>query len=349
LACEYVSRVEEIEPAEELVFPATKAFGKYNAFLGFAVAHPAKMNTQLLWFLITRYTEPGETVLDPMAGTGSTGVVAALLGRDAIQVEIEPRFYEWMEEARRRVEAHQTLSRRGRITNILGDARALTQLLSGQTDAVLTSPPYADTALDGGDELRRLQRLLASGHDPRDFLGGVARNAVVKSYSRVGKVVPSPPYAGSAAIGNIDAVITNIGNLPLGPAEVLEGGVLGGGPDEQYRALRSRGRPTYLSEMLLVYREAYQTIRPGGYAIVVVKPYIRRRRVVDLPLLTWRLLELCGFAFEKVYKYRLRWQSFWRTLYYRKNPQTPRIAHEYVVVARKPADHGAGGVGGSVC
>jgi hypothetical protein len=38
--------------------------------------------------LILRYTEPGDTVLDPMAGSGTTCIEAALLGRNCIAVDV---------------------------------------------------------------------------------------------------------------------------------------------------------------------------------------------------------------------------------------------------------------------
>jgi hypothetical protein len=79
----------------------------------------------------------------------------------------------------------------------------------------------------------------------------------------------------------------------------------------------------------------YKVLKPGGLAIIIVKPFIRNKRVVDLPYYTWILMSKVGFKLEKLYKLRLQNQSFWRILYYKKNPNIPRIAHEYVIVARK--------------
>lgn len=47
----------------------------------------------MLEFLILNFTNEGDIILDPMAGSGSTGVVAALHNRNAIQIDIEPKFY----------------------------------------------------------------------------------------------------------------------------------------------------------------------------------------------------------------------------------------------------------------
>ena len=54
--------------------------------------HPARMLPAIARHAIDAYTEPGELVLDPMCGIGTTLVEAAHAGRDAIGVEYEPRW-----------------------------------------------------------------------------------------------------------------------------------------------------------------------------------------------------------------------------------------------------------------
>ena len=51
---------------------------------------PAKFPPQLPEFFIRELTEPGETVLDPMLGSGTTLVEAQRLGRRAIGCDIDP-------------------------------------------------------------------------------------------------------------------------------------------------------------------------------------------------------------------------------------------------------------------
>jgi DNA modification methylase len=411
------SRLEDLMPAVELDFPPTPAFGDYRPYLDHAVSHPAKANTKLLEFLILRYTKEGDVVLDPMAGSGSTGVVAALHGRDAILVDIEPRYYEFMVRAKEKVERAQTLSRKGRITCILGDGRELSRLLQG-IDVCITSPPYGDVDLSAGDVEKRVERLLRAGYDPRDYVHGRAANAVLRHYGEdegtgmlakgVDAVVTSPPYEqilsherhATPNTGRTERLraekrlrtyppnsSNNIGNLPLGPVDVIitsppysegighdpgdnasdryawrlelqkrytrqmvsEGNIAklrlgdttslerGDESDALYKRLLAwGGRPTYLSEMLLVYREMHRVLRPSGRAVVIVKPFHKGRRVVDLPYYTYLLMAKVGFTLEALYKLRLEQQSFWKVLYYRKNSDVPRITHEYVLVCRKP-------------
>jgi len=64
--------------------------------------HPTQKPVPLLRLLIEKSTLPGECVVDPFAGAGSTLVAAALSGRAALGAEIEERY---CETSARRIEA----------------------------------------------------------------------------------------------------------------------------------------------------------------------------------------------------------------------------------------------------
>jgi modification methylase len=112
-------------------------------YLPGSTAHPAKMLPAIARQAISAYSHPGDLVLDPMCGIGTTLVEAIHLGRDAIGVELESR---WAALAA----ANTTHARRhgatGTATIVTGDARHLPQLLEpelmGRVALVLTSPPY---------------------------------------------------------------------------------------------------------------------------------------------------------------------------------------------------------------
>lgn len=59
---------------------------------GRKVRHPSEKPVQLLRELIESSSRFGETVCDPFAGVGSTGVAAVLCGRRAVLVEKDPRY-----------------------------------------------------------------------------------------------------------------------------------------------------------------------------------------------------------------------------------------------------------------
>ncbi len=124
---------------------------------------------------IETYSNPGDLVLDPMCGIGSTLIEAIHVGRQAVGVELEPR---WAKLARANIKHahHQGAHTAAHV--IKGDARQLSRLLEKQStkpthehvDLILTSPPYACQIADVSTEN------LVSGVGP-------LRRADTKNYS----------------------------------------------------------------------------------------------------------------------------------------------------------------------
>jgi DNA modification methylase len=75
---------------------------------GRQVRHPSEKPTALLRELIESSSKPGELVLDPFAGSGSTGVAALLTGRRALLVELDERWAEMAAERLRLAERFYT-------------------------------------------------------------------------------------------------------------------------------------------------------------------------------------------------------------------------------------------------
>jgi len=139
----------EIPKERVLNFGADAAFGRYKQFFPeAAIAHPAKACLSMIEWIIKRYMKEGDMVLDVMAGTCSTGIVAALNNRNAICVELEEKFYKWGLEAKRRVEQTQTFMQKGQMIVLNGDARELSKILAENVDAIVFSPPFASEQSD---------------------------------------------------------------------------------------------------------------------------------------------------------------------------------------------------------
>jgi DNA modification methylase len=59
-----------------------------------ANGHPCSRSLGHFKWLVDWWSLPGESVLDPFMGSGTTGVAAAILGRRFIGIEIESRYFD---------------------------------------------------------------------------------------------------------------------------------------------------------------------------------------------------------------------------------------------------------------
>ncbi|HZT66280.1 MAG TPA: DNA methyltransferase [Acidimicrobiales bacterium] len=128
-----------IWPTAQQGAPAQRR-GRYLPVSG---THPAKMLPAIAARAIATYTAPGDLVVDPMCGIGTTLVEAAHLGRDAIGVEYEAR---WAGLAEANLAHARAQGATGHGEVVCGDARHLGGLVDpaarGLVALVLTSPPY---------------------------------------------------------------------------------------------------------------------------------------------------------------------------------------------------------------
>jgi modification methylase len=127
-----------------------------------SVKHPSECSQRSPRTPLHAYTQPGDLVLDPKCGVGTTLVEAV----HAIGVEYESR---WSDIADANITHAHTRGATGRTSVIRGDATRLRSLLpaalTGQVTLVVTAPPRlqrdrqtAVTAIGAG--LRRITRAL---------------------------------------------------------------------------------------------------------------------------------------------------------------------------------------------
>lgn len=102
--------------------------------------HPAKFNMYMVWELMKYLTLPGETILDPMAGTGTT-MICALEDRNVVLVEVEQKYHEIQQKALANLEKIK-VSAAASILLLNGDCRKFLPLPG--IDCIIFSPPYAD-------------------------------------------------------------------------------------------------------------------------------------------------------------------------------------------------------------
>lgn len=144
--------------------PGSIAFGKYKPyFVDAAIGHGAKMNTELCERLVEKYSSPGDIILDPMNGIGTTTILGGVLGRMTVGLELNSDYFKLSSLSRLKCPP----SIRRRIYHYNQDARVMKEALSDLgvpgVDAIITSPPYAD-ALTG--ETNKFHRSMPHGYGP---------------------------------------------------------------------------------------------------------------------------------------------------------------------------------------
>jgi SAM-dependent methyltransferase len=137
------------------IFPPDTAERRHH-FIPDVRLHPAKANINLTRAIWQYVSEPGETIMDITAGTG-TIMLAELEGRKVICIELSPKYHSWIQESKALMGVKSLVLR--------GDCR---KLLPIPADHVLFSPPYGEALQGGGGIVSREAEVQQSINDYRD-------------------------------------------------------------------------------------------------------------------------------------------------------------------------------------
>jgi len=124
-----------------------------------ALVHPAKFPETMARDFIEFFTKEGETVLDPMAGTGSTLIAALRAGRNSYGIELNPKYVKIAQqiiEEERAVLGEVIVNLRSEL--VKGDATLANNYGLPMMDYVLTSPPYWNMLHAKGAETQKKRR-----------------------------------------------------------------------------------------------------------------------------------------------------------------------------------------------
>ena len=212
-----------------------------------SVAHPAKMLPAIAAHAIHHYTRPGDIVLDPMCGIGTTLVEAVRSGRHAIGTEYEPR---WTSIARANLTLahHAGAAGIGRV--VCADARDLPKV---------AHPALADLRSDV-----TVAHPSATGEPTR-----------TPAWDRpVSLVLTSPPY-GSHTHGQVTAP---------GPGHSVGKSDFRYSPTRRGSGnLAHADFDDLLAGFTAILAGAITLLRPGGHVVLTTRPYRRGGELIDLP------------------------------------------------------------------
>jgi hypothetical protein len=169
---------------------ASPAAQRKNKYTPESTAHPAKMLPEVVRHAVAHYTRPGELVLDPMCGIGTTLVEAVHLDRRAVGVEYEPH---WVEVANANLDLARAQGVEVDARVFHGDARQLVTLLPpeyvGQAALVVTSPPYGPSthgqvAVAPGAGIQKYSHLYGNTLD-RGNLANIGHHRLLAGFTRI--------------------------------------------------------------------------------------------------------------------------------------------------------------------
>lgn len=108
-------------------------------------AHPCPFPQAMIERIVLACSNPGDVVLDPFGGSGTTGAAAVAHGRSTVIIEREPTYWPIIEKRLALKEAEKP------ATVIHGDVLTeMRKMAEGSVDIIVTSPPYNLGESSGG-------------------------------------------------------------------------------------------------------------------------------------------------------------------------------------------------------
>jgi DNA modification methylase len=215
---------------------------------------------------IVAYSDPGDLVLDPMCGIATTVIEAIHSGRQAIGVELEPR---WASLAAKNITHARKQGAAGHALVLQDDARRLGRGvlddLAGEVSLILTSPPYSNATLG----------------DPR------SGNGMARARACEGRRVTTADRAcasqapNSCRYGDSDA---SVAQLQYGTTD---------------QALSPQGKESYLTAMASIYRACAGMLKPGGYLVLVTRNLRAAGAMRNIAGDTITLCQHAGLVFQQ--------------------------------------------------
>ncbi|MFA1542716.1 TRM11 family SAM-dependent methyltransferase [Actinomadura monticuli] len=208
-----------------------------------SMRHPGKMLPAIAATVIKAFSRPGDLVVDPMCGIGTTLVEAIHLGRDAAGVEYEPDF---VHLALGNLRLAHSQGATGTSHLACGDARNIAiiyRALHGKAALVLTSPPYGS-------------RTHGQIHVGRDNGGG----KIDKRHHRYST------DRGNLAHQPLPGLLAGFGQILAGSATLLRpGGVIG----VTVRPIRVKGELIDLPGQVVETAQRHDLVLTGRYAALL--------------------------------------------------------------------------------
>ncbi|MBP7693794.1 MAG: site-specific DNA-methyltransferase [Anaerolineales bacterium] len=159
---QFRNRLNDLEPKAWLKFQKSWFIHNPPPRRKDVLTHPAKFPETLAQEFIEFFTKRGQTVLDPMMGTGSALVAALRAGRQGVGIELNPKYFQiaqqLLAEEQAALRAERGPAKRLKLCLFNADAAQAGALKLPPIDYVITSPPYWDMLHARGAETQKKRR-----------------------------------------------------------------------------------------------------------------------------------------------------------------------------------------------
>lgn len=155
----FQNRLNDLSPKEWIKFQKSWFIHDPPRRRSEVLRHPAKFPETLAQEFVEFFTKKGQTILDPMAGTGSTLIACLRSGRHSFGIELNPAYAGITQDL--------ITEERGNLPDTFSDLKA--EIITGNAanlndydlpsiDYVFTSPPYWDMLHARGAQTQRQRR-----------------------------------------------------------------------------------------------------------------------------------------------------------------------------------------------
>ena len=285
--------------------------------------HPAKFSKRLIYWIIQtglekQWWDHRTIILDPFGGIGLGGVACARYGIPWLGVELEERFVE--------IGRRNLLLAGGKDQVLIqGDSRNFVEIVR-EAGGCITSPPFSQPET-------RDRHQVQSGNVAEFMTRATTVDRQGSHEGNIAKLpigaLTSPPYGNRVDDKGVDQPGYEGFVDKLGEYGVSEG---------QVGNLREGS--TYWEAVTDIYTQVREILSPGAYFVLVVKAFVKNKRLVDLPNMTGQVLTDIGFTPVAYIDAMLvsedgskEYKSFFRRVAESKG--SPRIDSEVVLVFRK--------------
>ena len=188
-----------------------------------SITHPAKADIPMMHWILKKFVQDGDIVLDPMCGIGTTMIEGMRLFPNSIfiGVELEEKFLKMAEANIKSLEARAKIDmflKIGKAVCVQGDARELEKIMKEKVSKIISSPPFGKEnpimPMKNAKKFYKKAVELRQSGEMKSSTKGINPKSQLKNYLDACKRqekgrITNPENIGNLKYGQADKIITS--------------------------------------------------------------------------------------------------------------------------------------------